>query len=585
MVFQGLLGLRIYIAFALIFVSALLETFGLVMLMPLLQLVVMSPDEAIEVRGTGEDSSAFNFLSSSLPPLQASTLLSVIAAAFLLKGILAFASHYYVALLKGELLRILKNKSVRAFFSANYVYVSRLDSGHISNAINEQTNRAIVAFNQLSLTVSQIIISLVYVSIAFLLAPTFGFLIIVSGILLFFIFRILNRRVGSLSKRFVEASANLQRVLNELITDQKLIRATATAKHFEAYSETVIENSTVLQIQIGKFAAITHSVREPLAVSVVCMLLFILMESGYQNLSAVLVALLLYYRGLNSLLTTQSFLQATLEYMGSAYKAVDQLSAFEKNSFTHPSAKLDSAWKTISADNLFFSYGENPPVLQNLNFSISRNAMIGLVGKSGSGKTTLIDLICGLMPSDIRVDGHRISTIAAWGEQIGYVSQSFSGFEGSLLKNIAMKDDLSTVEEENLRFAVEHADLDDLIRRLPNGLHTPLVEGGRNLSGGELQRLLIARALYRRPSLMILDEATSALDVLSEERILTALNRLKRKVTIIFVSHRLTALKNCDEIWIMNDGQISSTVSYEHLQDNFYREFAHMNKGKNVSET
>jgi ATP-binding cassette subfamily C protein len=209
----------------------------------------------------------------------------------------------------------------------------------------------------------------------------------------------------------------------------------------------------------------------------------------------------------------------------------------------------------IEFKNVFFTYtGNKPYILENINFKIERGKSIGIIGESGAGKSTLIDLIVGLLnPSvgNIYIDGKKNSFIPELlKKQIGYISQNVFLFDASIADNITMTNlNYNEKEKELIYKSIENSDLTQMVQNLPEGIDTAVGENGINLSGGQKQRIAIARALYRNSKILILDEATSNLDTQTENKIIESINRLKGDITLIIISHRLSILEECDQIF------------------------------------
>ena len=217
------------------------------------------------------------------------------------------------------------------------------------------------------------------------------------------------------------------------------------------------------------------------------------------------------------------------------------------------------------------SYKEsNKTILDSLNLKIKHNTTVGIVGKTGSGKTTLIDVIMWLIEIDkgvMTVDGVLVdlSTMRSWREKIGYVPQEIYLLDDTIEKNIAFGVKSSEVNQLRIEEVCNLCELDEFIVGLPEGSKTLVGEKGVRLSGGQRQRIGIARALYNNPDILILDEATSALDSNTEDFIMRALHNLAHKKTIIMVAHRITTLKNCDVIHMIENGSIKQSGTYSEL--------------------
>ena len=236
-------------------------------------------------------------------------------------------------------------------------------------------------------------------------------------------------------------------------------------------------------------------------------------------------------------------------------------------------ANIISLNKLINLENICFNYPDSTQlVLKNINLTIPVSSKIGIVGATGSGKTTLVDLIIGLIePSQgkLSVDENIIgkSNKRLWQKKIGYVPQNIYLSDRSVASNIAFGVDENDINYEALEQAAKNADLHNfIIEELPEQYDTIVGERGVRLSGGQCQRIGIARALYHKPQVLVLDEATSALDNDTEKKIIHCINNLQYDVTIIIIAHRLTTVKKCDTIFVLDGGEIKANGSFEKLK-------------------
>jgi ABC-type multidrug transport system fused ATPase/permease subunit len=188
---------------------------------------------------------------------------------------------------------------------------------------------------------------------------------------------------------------------------------------------------------------------------------------------------------------------------------------------------------------------------------------MGFVGTTGAGKSTLVDIILGLLSpvsGTIRVDGVDIqNNLRDWQDQIGYVPQSIFLTDNTLRRNIAFGIPDVEIDIDALWNAIKSAQLEHFIKNLPEGLDTMVGEKGVRISGGERQRIGIARALYHNPKLLVLDEATSSLDIHTEQEVMKAVQALHGEKTIIIVAHRLSTIEHCDRVFRLNDGKLEET--------------------------
>ena len=225
----------------------------------------------------------------------------------------------------------------------------------------------------------------------------------------------------------------------------------------------------------------------------------------------------------------------------------------------------------LKCENLWFRYAEKGPwVIEGLDLTIAKGSQVGLVGTTGCGKTTLLDLLMGLLTPDggtVLADGQVLDGIRlrAWQRSVAHVPQHVFLADAPVAENIAFGVPADDIDLDRVRRAARQAAIADFIENESMGYSTMVGERGVRLSGGQRQRIGIARALYKKASVLILDEATSALDNQTEQAVVGSLAALDRELTVVIVAHRLTSLKNCDEIIEMSEGRVVGQGSYESL--------------------
>lgn len=227
-------------------------------------------------------------------------------------------------------------------------------------------------------------------------------------------------------------------------------------------------------------------------------------------------------------------------------------------------------FECIDVRNVGFSYDADrlENVLEDINIKVHRGQSVALVGETGAGKSTLADIILGLLKptaGSVELDGTDIRRIPdEWAELVGFVPQSIYLADSSIRSNIAFGVREEEIDDKRVEEALKDADIWDFIGTLPDGVETVVGERGTRLSGGQCQRVGIARALYRRPQILVLDEATSALDNDTERVVMEAIERLHGRMTMIIIAHRLTTIKNCDKIYEIKDKHAYETT-YDQL--------------------
>lgn len=228
----------------------------------------------------------------------------------------------------------------------------------------------------------------------------------------------------------------------------------------------------------------------------------------------------------------------------------------------HPEVKVDSAT---------YSYpGASDNALSNISMSISAGSSVAIIGPSGAGKTTLVDLLLGLIKptsGDITIGGiHPADYRASAPGSIAYVPQKPGLVSGTIAENIALGVSENLIDYKRINEVIEASNLQDFIAQLPEGVRSTVGKQGDALSGGQAQRLGLARALYTKPRLLILDEATSALDAGSEAEVTASLSNLGKDVTVIVIAHRLSTVQHADEVFVIENGALTASGTFSHLR-------------------
>ena len=282
------------------------------------------------------------------------------------------------------------------------------------------------------------------------------------------------------------------------------------------------------------------------------------------TLTAMLSIMFRVYDPLNILLDMPQTIANSMISIQRVYELLNQVPEIvDKNeSVQH---RIDG---NIEFRNVSFGYNSWDRVLKDVNFTVKKGEMIGLVGRSGSGKSTLTNLVCrvdDVNEGSILIDGVDIRDIQreSFSSQLGVVLQENFLFSGPLFENLRYSKPDATYEE--VIRAAKIANAHEFIINLPDGYDTWVAEGGSNFSGGEKQRIAIARAILCDPAILILDEATSALDVETEAQIQEALQRLIEGRTTFAIAHRLSTLKNANRLFVLDKGKIVEMGTHDEL--------------------
>ena len=313
-------------------------------------------------------------------------------------------------------------------------------------------------------------------------------------------------------------------------------------------------------------------------------ILILFLREGSDNFANIIPILTLYAFAGYRLIPSLQQLYSCFSQLRFSRKALDALNNDMVNLNSSNYKENDTSVlmpfnKSIVLKNVYFNYPNyKKTTLQNINLTIPAFKKVGIVGATGSGKTTIVDVILGLLdPSQgtLSVDEQPIlhANKRSWQKGIGYVPQQIYLADTSVAANIALGEDAENIDYKLVEQATKIANFHDfVINELPQSYNTIIGERGVKLSGGQRQRIGIARALYHNPQVLILDEATSALDNLTEKAVMEAINNLGNKITIILIAHRLSTVKSCDTIFLMDKGKLKAQGTYEdliHIDENF----------------
>jgi len=226
--------------------------------------------------------------------------------------------------------------------------------------------------------------------------------------------------------------------------------------------------------------------------------------------------------------------------------------------------------RSIQLEQIKFTYPDaTDPTLTELSLKIQRGESVGFIGTSGAGKSTLVDIVLGLLTPDngrVTVDGIDIqNNLRNWQDQIGYVPQSTFLTDSTLRHNVAFGLPDDEISDEAIWSALKAAQLGGVVKSLPDGLEANVGERGVRLSGGQCQRIGIARALYHAPAVLVLDEATSSLDTITERDVMRAITALHGDKTILIIAHRLSTVEHCDRLYQLEQGRVVDEGTFESM--------------------
>lgn len=287
-------------------------------------------------------------------------------------------------------------------------------------------------------------------------------------------------------------------------------------------------------------------------------------------------------------------LQLQIQEASISLKRISEIYEVEKEQVDNNKKQIEKIDGDIELNNITFRYGGRSPVLKDVSIKIPKGKKVALVGESGSGKTTISKLLLKYYTAEegkINISGYDIEELDIYSlrQSIAYVPQNIELFSGTIRENILLGK--GNASYEDIKEACENANCNEFINRMPGKYDTYLDEAGGGLSGGEKQRLALARALIKKCKFMILDEATSNLDFISEAKIYDTLYTKGKDLTMLVIAHRLSTIRNCDIIYVMDKGKVVEVGDPETLLSKkgyYYRlyesQVGEIDKSKQITE-
>ena len=561
-----------------VLILAMLEMIGVVSILPFMA-VLMSP-ELIDTNNVLN--AAFN--TSSLFGIETKNeflfLLGIVVFLILITTLTFKFLTYYVQLrFTASLNYKVARRFVEGYLHQPYSWFLNRHSADLGKNILSEINFVIsrgitpmIDFVKQSVIAFAIIITLFFVDpiLTIVIGLTFG----ISYGLIYLVIRTFTLGIG---QKRVEATKWIFTTITEAFGAIKEIKVTG---HEQTYLRRFSEPSLVLS-RISVLAAIIsilpRFVLEAITFGgMLLVVLYLMMQNG--NFSAALPVIALYtYAGYRLMPTLQQIYSSltTLRFVGPALDALyKELKSLKTSNFDQTDNVL-LIKKNITLKNINFNYANSSrTTLKNINFNIPAKTSVGIIGSTGSGKTTLVDIILGLLQPQqglLEVDGKEInnSNSKSWQRSIGYVPQHIFLSDDTVAANIAFGVHNDQIDYEAVERAAKIAKLNEFVtNELPQKYQTTIGERGIRLSGGQRQRIGIARALYSNPKVLILDEASSALDNNTEKQVMDEIKKLEKDITLIMIAHRLSTLRNCNSIIILDKGEIKGQGSFEELIKN-----------------
>ncbi len=481
---------------------------------------------------------------------------------FLFKNIFRYFNSLNGVKLEEGIIKSVRDKLFAKYTTLSISYFQKNKQGDIvstvTNDVTQLNSATVRAFNVVFRELIQVVIFLLMLLALSPQLTLVSFAASGGGLILI---RVAKKYLKRYSSRMQQAMANFTSTLSESVAGIKLIKAYNAQKvsggKFEEETNYYVSSS----LKHRKVVALIPSVYEMIAIFALCFVLYMggskVLVEGTMSSSDLLTFLFLLFSimaPLTILINNIAEMQRGLVATERVMKVLD----LEPN-ISDGDKELKGFDSSIDINNLSFAYETGTDVLKDISLSLKKGEKIAFVGSSGSGKSTMLDLILRFYDpyiGSINIDGHNIKDLEleSYLKHFGVVSQENILFNDNVRNNVLFG--ASHISDEEIWKALKIANAYEFVNRLPDGLDTLLGERGTTISGGERQRLAIARAIIRKPEILVFDEATSALDAESEHIVQSAINDSLAGRTAIIVAHRLATITSCDRIYVFDKGEI-----------------------------
>lgn len=569
--FYSYLRIRIFIALILSIIVGLLDSIGLVFFIPLLGVTGNSGDNVTNESFFG----SFHFLNDLLNNLGVKMslggILLVIFFIFLLKNIIRFIEGVYSTNNQRDFVVKVRKEYNKLFRDYKYSAYTTADSGMIQSTFTVGVSSVVSGYRSYFITLQNAILVLVYLVMAYVANFKFAAIMTVGGLLTNFIFSFMYKQSKVISRKLTKNSHSFQGLLIQSVAFFKYLKATNKITAYSKRVEYLIDTGEKYNRQMGMINTFLISVREPVVLAILLLVIYLQVAIIGQSMASILISVMLFYRALSVLMVLQTNWNGFMQSTG----ALENLQDFKRELIAQKEKygkfELTKFQKDLQLKNVSFNYSGGETILKDINLTISKNKTVAFVGESGSGKTTIVNLIAGLL--DPISGAYYIDSqdsiamdLRSFQNRIGYITQEAIVFDDSIFNNITFWDEPTTENLEKFWNALKGAAIADFVNELSEKENTRLGNNGVMISGGQKQRMSIARELYKDIDILIMDEATSALDSETEKAIQENIDKLKGKYTIIIVAHRLSTIKNADQIVLMDKGQIIEIGDFETLK-------------------
>jgi len=561
---------KVYILLAGVILSGIFETFGVGIIMPFIS--VVNDPSVLE---------KYPLVMDTLNRVGIESKNEVIVSlSIVLLGIMCTKNLYLFIFMRYKL-RFLNSNTARCainlldrYLHADYLYHVQTNTSELIRNLKSEVTRVFTSVLGPLVDLTSEILLIVFMLALLLAVEPIATIsgVLVLGVISGLFYKSIDKKNKYYGEMSIKHESETYKWINQSLGGIKELKLLGREDYFKEQCETHYREVARINVYSYLISQAPRLFLETLMVGAIVMIIIVLVLQGSSG-SNILPTLALFgaaairlMPATNRVLGSAIALRFSIPAVNVIYDSMQEIET-RYNSQRDITGKEELTFhEGIHLENVSFRYpAAEASALENVTLHIPKNSSMGIIGMSGAGKTTLLNILLGLLkPTKGRISSDNIditTNLRGWQKMIGFVPQDIYLMDDTIKRNVAYGVHDSDIDESAVWKALELAQVDSFVKDLPDGLDTFVGERGVRISGGQRQRIGIARALYNNPDILIFDEATSSVDMVTEREITKSIESLARKKTVIIVTHRLSTVEKCDQVYTLDGGSIKTPAS------------------------
>lgn len=543
-----------------LFVNAVIDLLGVALLFPIFSILINNDFLANEYMKGLYDALGFHSRDAFFV-----FICIVVMSTMIIKSVIYVYSKIVQMRFAQEVFEYCTLNNLDAVYNSGYSNVKKKNSNELLRDISHlpRTFATYIILPTFIIINELIVVTLIFAILIYFYSVLVIMIMIPMILVVYFFYRIVRKRLNSIDRRLHDIQPNNFKSILDVMHGYAEVSINNRYKNFRSIFATLVDDEKETKVKQSIYVDMPTRVVElgvVFSIVIIMSYCYFNIDSAEERLYLLGVFALAAYRSTPSL---NKILTSVVKIKGKQFviEVLDEWS--NKPKIELGSDKIDFM-TSISIQGVSFSYGERK-VLDDINIDFKKGEITALFGPSGSGKSTIIKLITGLEKSQhghVSIGNEILSdqNMTSWRDKVGYVGQTVHVLDDTLYNNIVYRD--NHPNEGRVLSAIKMAELGDMIKNSKKGVHMPIGEGGNKISGGQMQRVGIARALYKQPEILLLDESTSSLDAKTERGIMDLLKQLNKEnqLTVIIITHNAENLVYADKIYHINNGKVTNEI-------------------------